>query len=754
MLEVVALSALTTFLLGVGNGAAGEIGKNLTLSAGALVRRTLGRETPLPADAEERRALASRVHARLGNDPRRAGEWALMLESAPDETPEPSRGAMPPAPWAFTDRQKVLKRLMREADRPWEGRPRVVLLSGPPGSGSTSIALRLGAQGRDRFPDGRYYVDLRDTAGETGPEPSAVLLRLLREMDVPTDSVPATEAGRERLYRTLTEGRRALVVIDHTTSSAQVRALVPATPGVLLVVVVSGPPPLVEAERIAVPPLTDRYAKRLVRKVAGPQHAARVKAGLPGVLDRCRGNAFALHAEARLLARDEPGPTSPPPAGRGPASALRDGRGAGPLPPDGRETAASPARDGRAPGSALPAPAGPDHPVRTAARLASLRLGPEAERLCRLTALGGWPSVSVPIAAAAAGTDEATAARLLDEVAAVGLLEPLPDLRYRFRPETRRQLAETATAEYGLGACADAVDRMLEALLGRVLPASRAALPESWRTELPPGYRDGADAVPDGIAVLAAEAANVARAVALAEEHRRTGTALWLARALWPLQLKAGHWDEVLPALRDAARHAEETRADERMTGALHFQLAHCLGEMGRVEQALRAARAAVTYERAAGHTRGEASAVELLGLLSLNRWSYEEAHERFTEAEAVYRRIGAGEEGAADLPRALALAERHRGRALRGMGRTDESRRCLENAVDFFAGRTGAPPEAYNRARSLTDLAETLHESGDDPAALARIAEAEALLPSSATPHLAYLTGLRRRCAASASAG
>ncbi|SED34446.1 hypothetical protein SAMN05428939_4938 [Streptomyces sp. TLI_105] len=31
MSEVVTLSALTTFLLGVGNGAAGEIGKNLSL---------------------------------------------------------------------------------------------------------------------------------------------------------------------------------------------------------------------------------------------------------------------------------------------------------------------------------------------------------------------------------------------------------------------------------------------------------------------------------------------------------------------------------------------------------------------------------------------------------------------------------------------------------------------------------------------------------------------------------------------------
>ncbi|MFI1712580.1 ATP-binding protein [Streptomyces litmocidini] len=708
MLEVVALSALTTFLLGVGNGAAGEIGKNLSLSAGALVRRTLGRETPLPTGAEDRRALAERVHARLGRDPRRAGEWALMLEGSPDTAGEPSRGVMPPAPWAFTNQEKVLKQLLREADRPWEGRPRVVLLSGPAGSGSTSVALRLGAETRDRFPDGQYYVDLRDTSGETGPDSAAVLLRLLREMDVEPDRMPATEAGRERLYRQLTAERRALVVIDHTTSLAQVRSLVPSTPDVLLVVVVSGPPLLLEAERIAVPPLSDRHAKQLVRKVAGPEHAARVRTHLPGVLERCRGNAFALHAEARLLTRDEPESTP----------ADRTG-------------------------------AWPDHPVRTAAHVASLRLGPEALRLCRLTALGGWPSISATIAAAAADLHEATAARLLDEAADVGLLEALPDLRYRFRPEIRRQLAEAATAEYGIGKCADAVDRVLEALLALVLPASRAALPESWRTEVPEEYRAASRSVTDGIAVLAAEVTNVARAVVVAEEHRRTDTALWLARSLWPLQLKAGYWDEVLPALRDAARHAEESRADERMAAALHFQLAHCLGETGRWEQANRAARAAVTYERAAGHLRGEASAVELLGLLNLNRWAYEEAYERFAEAESVYRRIGPGEEGVADLPRALALIERHQGRALRGMDRLDESRRCLNRAVDFFAGRTGAPPEAYNRARALTDLAETLHDAGDDTAALAGIAEAEVLLPPSAAPHRAYLAGLRRRCEA-----
>ncbi|MFF9473921.1 hypothetical protein ACF1E9_15055 [Streptomyces roseolus] len=135
---------------------------------------------------------------------------------------------------------------------------------------------------------------------------------------------------------------------------------------------------------------------------------------------------MALHAEARLLAVA----VAVAVAGAGPA----------PEPPDG---------------------GWPNHPVRAAAQLASDRLDPRALRLCRLTALDSWPSVSAAIAAAAAGADETTAARSLQEAVDVGLLDALPDRRYRFRPEIRRHLAESATAEYGLRACADAVDRVL-----------------------------------------------------------------------------------------------------------------------------------------------------------------------------------------------------------------------------------------------------------------------------------------------------
>ncbi|MEK8170905.1 hypothetical protein NKH77_19110 [Streptomyces sp. M19] len=69
VLEMVALSALTGFLTAAGNGAAGEMGKQLLQSTGALVRRTMGRETPLPTSPEGWQTLAAQTHARLGDDP-------------------------------------------------------------------------------------------------------------------------------------------------------------------------------------------------------------------------------------------------------------------------------------------------------------------------------------------------------------------------------------------------------------------------------------------------------------------------------------------------------------------------------------------------------------------------------------------------------------------------------------------------------------------------------------------------------------
>ncbi|MGW0300981.1 ATP-binding protein [Streptomyces anthocyanicus] len=705
MLEVVALSALTAFLMSVGNGAAGEMGKQLLLSTGALVRRTTGRGTPLPSAPEERAALAGLLHASLGQDPRLAAEWALLLRlQGRSGTPALAPGSgLPPAPRHFTNRQKVLRQLAREATRPADGRPRVALLYGPPGIGTTAAALRLGAEHHARFPDGQFYVDLRDSSTDAGPGPGEVLSRLLRQMIVEPGQLPSTEAGREELYRRLMAGRQALVVVDHATALAQVRCLTPSTPGVFLLVVVSGQPFALEAERVEVEPLSDRYAMRMLRDLAGREKIARAKARMPHLLGQCAGNAFALRATATRLQSERSG---------------------GPLP--------------------TPDP-GVFDPVREAVQHATGRLRPPTARLCRLAALGAWPGLDAHLASAVADVTEEEAAGMLTEAAEAQLLEAPADGRHRFRPEVRRYLSDTAGPALGIAECSASVRRGLAAVLNRALHASYAALPQSWRTEPAPSEGAPYGDESEGLQALATETGNIVRAVYLADEYQQTTIALRLARALWPLQLKAGHWDEVLPALRIATRSADTHRPRTRMAGALHFQLAHCLDQLGRREEADRAVLAAVECERAAGHLRGEASAVEMMGLFRLYQWDYPSAYERFHEAECIYERITSGQEGADDLPRALALLERHRGRALRGMGRLEESQVLLRTAVAFFE-RQGEP---YNMARALTDLAEVLHDAGRNTEALTRITEAERLLDPAAVPHHQYLAALRERCGA-----
>ncbi|MBA0053678.1 ATP-binding protein [Streptomyces sp. AJS327] len=702
MLDVVTASVLTTFISGVGNGAAGEMGKQLLLSTGALARRTLGREVRIPEDRTGIDLLARELESRLRENPERSDEWSRLVSSHPGAPARLTGGpGLPPATRHFTDRQPVLRSLDREASRAYDGRPRAVLLHGPPGIGTTAVALHWGATRAGRYRDGQYYVDLREPGGTSTPDPATVLLRLLHRMGVASDRVPPTEAGRVDRYRELTAGRQLLVVVDHVSSLAQVRQLVPASSGVFLLVVASGPPFMLEAERVPVPPLSRSDSRRMLRAVAGRENVARARPPVSEVLAECAGNAFALRAAAERLL-----------SGR----------------PEVSDT--------------VDTPSGTD-PVWDAARAACRRVSRETSRLCRLTALGGWPSVDARLAAAAADVPADEAARMLAEAADVGLVEALPDDRYLMRPGVSRYLAHLAGPEHGVPECFAAVSRTLHALRDGALHAARAALPQSWRTDLAPA--DGTPPATEaaGLALLRAEVGNLTRAVTVAEEYQHHDIALLLARALWPLQLKAGYWDEVLPALRTAVQLADAHRADSRMAGALHFQLGHCLDALGQREEADQQVRAAIDSERAAQHLRGVASAVELLGLTLLYQLRWESAHELFVEAERVYREITAGEEGAADLPRALTLVKRHRARALRGMDRLAESRQLLAEVVDFFAEHG----EDYNRARALTDLAEAHCDAGQYAAALERIDEAERLLDPAATPHLDYLSGLRDRC-------
>jgi len=694
-MDLLSTGAISAVFGAVGSGMAGEAGKLAWESAGGMVRRLAGREVTAPVGPDDVNAIARMVHDRVHSDPELALVWTRFARGVriPEPVTGPGRHCLPTAPRSFTDRQDALKLLDKEATRAFDGRPRLALLHGPEGIGTSTLAFHWGARQVARYPDGQLYADLRTL----GPEP--VLAALLRQLGLPDEDIPPSIADRTALFRRSLTDRRVLVVLDHARSAAQVQPLLAPAPDVVTLVVARNPLIGLDALRIPVGPLGRRDAKRLLTELVGKPAVSAARATLPAVLDRCAGSPYALRAAAPRL-------TAPPVPAETPAGSESD-------------------------------------PVSSAVEDSYRLLTPDTARLYRLTGLYDWPALDAVAAARAADVDEAEAARCLEELAGALLIEVTDEGRYRYRPAVRAHAARTAAATDGIAACSAAVSRTVEGYLRLALAAAQAALPESWRVPAaatPLSYENrGA-----GVAALAAEAPNLVQAVHAAEEFGDRDTVVLLGQALWPLQLKAGHHDILLPALRSGVRTADSHFPGTRTAGALHAQLAHSLMELRRWDEAEPEALAAARDERAGGHVRGQASAVEFLGLLRLRQWRFDEAYTAFDEAYRILDGIGPADEGAADLPRARALLERHRGRALRGLGRQAEAVERLDRALAFFR----ASGEAYNTARTLTDLAETRLNGGEFTAARALIDEATAALrDEKAEQHLEYLRGLRERC-------
>ncbi|NUK02030.1 tetratricopeptide repeat protein [Streptomyces lunaelactis] len=704
MLDPLSLAAVTAVLGAVGSGMANEAGKRAWESAGGLVRRIAGRDVAAPTSAAETEAVALVVFDGVHRDPQLALTWEAFTRGVPRPRGVAGRPQLPPSIRFFTDRREAMKLLGEEASRTADGRPRVALLHGPEGMGTSTLAMHWGSQEAQRYPDGQLYVDLRGGSTSTALDASAALRRLLGQLGVPDDEIPPAAEGRIEYFRRVVSNRRLLVVIDHAHSAAQLRPLITSAPGLFTLVVSRHPLPGLDALRIPVGPLADKDARRLLTEIAGKPAIAAARAMLPPVLARCGGSPYALRAAALRLSSSLPAPHLPE------ASATRE-----------------------------------NEPVRTAVEDTYRLLDADAARVYRLMSLRAWPAITPAAAAHATRTDGRGAARILAELADRQLLEHTDDGRSRSRPAVRRHAEQTAVREDGIATCAGAVSRTVEGYLHLALRAAQGALPESWRVPSRPGpgeveYTDRGEA----LTALAAESGNLVEAMHAADEFGDHDTVMDLGRALWPLQLKAGHHDELLSALQLASSTATARKPGTRAAGALKAQLAHSFTELRRYEEAEAQALAAAADERAAGHVRGHASAVEFLGLLRLRQWRFDEAYARFDEAGEIYDAIGPDDEGAADLPRAGALLERHRGRALRGMGRHQEAREHLEGALRWFR-ESG---EAYNSARVLTDLAETCLDVQDHAAALPLVDEAIAKLAGErAEYHLVHLRAMRERC-------
>ena len=128
----------------------------------------------------------------------------------------------------FTGRVLEIARLEQMVEA--EPLPPVVVISHGPGSGKTALAVHAAYRLSGRFPDAQLHLYL---GGDDLPEvePGDALGRLLWALGVEAEMLPGNLDDRAALYRSLLDGRRALVVLDNAVSEDQVEPLLPASPG-------------------------------------------------------------------------------------------------------------------------------------------------------------------------------------------------------------------------------------------------------------------------------------------------------------------------------------------------------------------------------------------------------------------------------------------------------------------------------------------------------------------------------------------
>ncbi|MEU5844859.1 ATP-binding protein [Saccharopolyspora shandongensis] len=111
----------------------------------------------------------------------------------------------------------------------------IAVLSGPPGTGKTSVSIRAAHELAELFPDGQLFLKLRGMSPEPS-EPADVLHLVLRSLGIDAVQIPAEMEHRASLCRSLLRKRATLIVLDDAADEAQVRPLLVGGPHCLTLI--------------------------------------------------------------------------------------------------------------------------------------------------------------------------------------------------------------------------------------------------------------------------------------------------------------------------------------------------------------------------------------------------------------------------------------------------------------------------------------------------------------------------------------
>ncbi|MGN6175535.1 MAG: BTAD domain-containing putative transcriptional regulator, partial [Streptosporangiaceae bacterium] len=224
---------------------------------------------------------------------------------APRLGPAPAPAQLPVAVPGFAGRAAELASmdaaLARAAAEHKAGSATMVIsaVSGTAGVGKTALAVQWAHQVAARFPDGQLYVNLRGF-GPAGrpPEPAEAVRGFLAGLGVTPDQLPGDEPAQAAMYRSLLADKRVLVVLDNARDAAQVRPLLPGTPGCLAIVTsrcdLAGLVAAEGAHPVSLGLFTPAEAGELLTRRLGAARVAAQPAAAAEIIERCARLPLAL----------------------------------------------------------------------------------------------------------------------------------------------------------------------------------------------------------------------------------------------------------------------------------------------------------------------------------------------------------------------------------------------------------------------------------------------------------------------------
>jgi DNA-binding SARP family transcriptional activator len=586
------------------------------LAAYQDVRRVLASELGIDP-GPELRLLHQRILAADSELLLAAGTEPAGSASATPSPPAPGRSAqaagqqnvvprqLPTATRHFSGRAEALKALRTLAAEAAEASHGTVIsvIDGTAGIGKTTLALHFAHKVTEQFPDGQLYMNLRgfDPAGSQLNPVEAIRL-FLEALAVPAARIPAGLDAQAALYRSLLVGKRMLVLLDNAHDVDQVRPLIPASPGCLVIITSRNQlTSLVAAEGaspLTLDVLTDAEAQELLSRCLGQERVADDPGAAGALIQLCARLPLALSIAA---ARTSSQPNLS-------LAALTAGL-----------------RDARSRLDALDAGHATAN-VRAVFSWSYKQLDPPAARLFRLLGLHAGPDISVAAAASMAGLPLDGGRRGLGELTRAHLLAEHVPGRFSCHDLLRAYAAELTQSADSEAERRAATGRMLDHYLHTAHSAALQLRPTSRPLTLA-ALKPGTE--PERIS-------DAGQALAWFEAERRvlmaaTGRALeadfdthaWqLAWALSKFLDMRGRWHD-WAATEQIALAAAQRLGDREAQASAHQRFGYASARIGRYEDAHAHLGLALSIHDERGNHAGQAYVHNSLAITL----SYQERH-------------------------------------------------------------------------------------------------------------------------------